>query len=159
MLKWIDLPPVWLGVFVSLTWVQSRNLPLNIFGGPWADLAGGVLVGGGLLLIGLAVVEMRRARTTVIPHLEPAALVQTGIFRRTRNPIYLGDSLILTGLIFRWDAWPSLALVPLFIWLITDRFILVEEMRLRDHFGPEFEGYEQRTPRWIPLTPAGKDGR
>jgi protein-S-isoprenylcysteine O-methyltransferase Ste14 len=149
MTKWIDLPPIWLGVFVSLAWVQSARLPVGPGDSAASDLVGGLLVGGGLVLIVLAATEMRRARTTVIPHLVPDALVSTGIFRRSRNPIYLGDTLILCGLIFRWEAWPSLLLVPLFVWLITDRFILSEEDRLRERFGAAFDRYAETTRRWI----------
>lgn len=145
-LRWIDLPPVWLAVFAALVWVQASRLPFGTFGGAWADLAGGLLVGGGLLLMALAVLQMRRARTTVLPHLTPEALVTTGIFARTRNPIYLGDVLVLTGLILRWD---SLLLVPLFVWLVTDRFILPEEARLADRFGAAFTAYAERTRRWV----------
>lgn len=149
--KWIDLPPIWLCLFLALTWLQATRLPFggDLGAGALADLIGGLLVGGGLILLVLAIVEMRRAKTTVIPHMAPDALVTTGIFRRTRNPIYLGDALILTGLAIRWDAWPSLVLVPLFVWIITDRFILSEEDRLQDRFGASFEKYTEATRRWV----------
>ncbi|QIE42184.1 methyltransferase family protein [Meridianimarinicoccus aquatilis] len=151
MTKWIDLPPVWLCLFLVLTWLQATRLPFggDLGAGALGDLIGGLLVGGGLVLMVLAFVEMRRAKTTVIPHMTPHALVTTGIFRRTRNPIYLGDALILTGLAFRWDAWPSLVLVPLFVWVITDRFILSEEARLQEQFGASFERYTEETRRWV----------
>ncbi len=147
--QWLDLPPVWLAVFLALAWLQSDRLPLGGFGGRWADLVGGLMVGGGVLLMVLALTEMRRARTTPVPHLMPSALVTSGVFALSRNPIYLGDALVLAGLILRWDALPSLLLVPLFVWLITDRFILAEEARLAEHFGPAFEAYAARTRRWI----------
>lgn len=148
--KWIDLPPLWLCLFLALAWVQAARVPViqGIMPGG-VDLAGGLLVGAGLLLMALAALEMRKSRTTIIPHMEPDALVTTGIFRRTRNPIYLGDTLVLTGLILRWEAWPSLVLVPLFVWVITDRFIEPEEDRLRDAFGATFERYVQSTRRWV----------
>ena len=63
-----------------------------------------------------------RQKTTVIPHLEASHLVQSGIFSRTRNPIYLGDALVLTGLVLRFDAVLSLVLVPAFVWIIERRF-------------------------------------
>jgi Putative protein-S-isoprenylcysteine methyltransferase len=82
---------------------------------PVLDLLGGLLVGAGLVLMLLAVAEMRRRKTTVIPHLEADALVTTGVFSRSRNPIYLGDALVLAGLALRWDAPVALLLVPLFM--------------------------------------------
>jgi len=149
IVKWIDLPPVWLAVFAALAWVQATRLPVWQPGPAIIGLMGGLLVGGGLVLIGLAALAMMQARTTMIPHLAPDALVTRGIFRRSRNPIYLGDALILAGLMLRWEAWPSLLLLPLFIWVITDRFITAEEARLRDHFGADFDRYAASTRRWL----------
>lgn len=149
IVKWVDVPPVWVGLFAALAWVQATRLPLWQPGPGIMDLFGGLLVGAGLVLIALAAHAMYLARTTVIPHRAPAALVSTGIFRRTRNPIYLGDALILAGLMLRWEAWPTLVLLPLFVWIITDRFITSEEDRLRDHFGAAFDRYAETTRRWV----------
>lgn len=149
-MKWIDLPPVWLAAFAALAWAQSVHLPAGLdFGGDWADFAGGVLVGAGLLLMALAFAEFRRHRTTVIPHRTPTQLIQSGIFSRTRNPIYLGDALILAGLILRWDAVLSLVLLPVFVWVIERRFILPEEDRMRRSFRADFAHYAQKVRRWV----------
>ena len=144
------MPPVWLLACLVLAWIQASYYALGLsFGGVWADFAGGILVGGGLLLMVLAFAEMRSHRTTIIPHETPERLVQTGIFSRTRNPIYMGDALILLGLILRWDAVLSLPLVPVFVWIIEKRFIEPEEDRMRRKFGMEFARYCQKTRRWI----------
>lgn len=149
-MRQLDLPPVWLVCFAALAWVQARLMPLRLdFGGTWADLLGGLCVGAGLLLMVLAVVEMRRHRTTVIPHRDADALVQRGIFSRSRNPIYLGDVLILTGLILRFDAVLSLPLIPIFVWVLERRFIIPEENRLRRKFRADFARYERKTRRWL----------
>ena len=150
MLKWIDIPPVWLLAFCALAWAQASHWPMGLsFGGAWADFAGGVLVGGGLVLMGLAFVEFRRHRTTVIPHQEAERLIQSGIFRRSRNPIYLGDVMILAGLILRWDAVLALPLIPVLLWLLEKRFVIPEENRLRRKFRADFARYCQKTRRWM----------
>ena len=150
MLKWIDLPPVWLAAMIALAWAQARFAPTGLsFGGAWADFAGGLLVGGGLILMVLAVHEMRKARTTIIPHLEAAKLVQSGIFSRTRNPVYLGDVLVLAGLILRFDAVLALPLVPVFLWILEKRFVIPEENRLRRKFWADFINFILDTRRWI----------
>ena len=150
MLKRIDLPPIWLAAMIALAWAQATWLPLGLgFGGAWADFAGGILVGGGLILMVLAVHEMCRARTTVIPHREADKLVQSGIFSRSRNPIYLGDMLVLAGLILRLDAVLALPLVPVFLWILEKRFVIPEENRLRRKFRADFARYCQKTRRWI----------
>ena len=150
VLKWIDLPPIWLAAMIALAWAQATWLPLGLgFGGAWADFAGGILVGDGLILMVLAVHEMCRARTTVIPHREADKLVQSGIFSRSRNPIYLGDMLVLAGLILRLDAVLALPLVPVFLWILEKRFVIPEENRLRRKFRADFARYCQKTRRWI----------
>ena len=150
MKTWIDIPPVWLGLALLLAWAQSTWLPLGLaFGGAWSDFLGGVLVGGGLLLMALAVYEMRAKRTTFIPHREADHLVVTGIFSRSRNPIYLGDALVLAGAIIAWDAVLSLPLVPVFVWWIEKHFVIPEEDRLRRKFRADFARYCQKTRRWV----------
>lgn len=149
-MKWLDMPPVWLAGCIALAWVQARYLAFGLgFGGGWADLLGGLLVGGGVVLMALAFAEFRRHATTVIPHNTPSALIQSGIFARTRNPIYLGDALILAGLILRFDAVLALVLVPVFVWVIERRFIVPEEDRMRRAFRADFARYEQKVRRWV----------
>ena len=144
----IDLPPVWLALFAALAWAQARHFPNGAFG-TWADLAGALLVGLGVFAMGGAVLEFRRHRTTVVPHQEASALVTTGLYRLSRNPIYLADALILSGLCLLWDALSGLVLVPAFMTVIATRFIRPEEDRLRARFGPAFETWAARTRRWL----------
>lgn len=150
MIRWIDLPPVWLLGALALAWAQAVHFPAGLsFGEAWADFAGGLLVGGGVVLALLAVYEMRRQRTTIIPHLDADRLVSSGIFSRSRNPIYLGDVLILTGFILRWDSVLALPLIPVFVWILERRFIIPEENRLRRKFRADFARYCQKTRRWV----------
>ena len=148
-MKWIDMPPVWLALFVAMAWLQSSYLGAGLALGAWADFVGGLLVGGGILLAIFAFMEFRRARTTVVPHNTPERLITSGIFSRSRNPIYLGDVVILTGLILRWDAVLSLPLVPVFLWILEKRFIVPEETRMRQAFRAEFAKYERKVRRWV----------
>lgn len=150
MMRWLDVPPAWLALLVLAAWLQSAHVTLGLsFGGAWAGFLGGILVGGGILLALLAITEMWRQKTTVIPHQTPSRLVQSGIFSRTRNPIYLGDVLILAGLVLRFDAVLSLPLIPVFLWLLEKRFVIPEENRLRRTFRADWARYEQKVRRWI----------
>ena len=149
-MKWIDIPPVWLLLALAISWQISVLQPQALaISHPVLDLLGGLLVGAGLVLMLLAVAEMRRRKTTVIPHLEADALVTTGVFSRSRNPIYLGDALVLAGLALRWDAPVALMLVPLFMSTLTQRFITPEENRLRRKFRADFARYCEKTRRWL----------
>lgn len=149
-MKWIDLPPVWLAGCIALAWAQAQYLPMGLgFGLVWADLLGGLLVGGGLVLIALAVAEMRRQKTTLMPHETPSRLVQSGIFTRSRNPIYLGDVMVLAGLILYFDAVLALPLIPVLTWILEKRFIIGEENRMRRTFRSDWARYEQKVRRWV----------
>lgn len=143
MLRQIDIPPLWLGVSVALAWALSFLLAVPFVA------AGLALIALGAALMGIAVVQMVLARTTFIPRRNPAALVSGGAFAISRNPIYLGDALILTGVILFWGALLALPLVPAFMWLITRRYILDEEIRLQAGFGAEYSTWAARTGRWF----------
>ncbi len=149
-MKAIDIPPVWLGLFLLLAWGQARVLPIAAWpdGGP-SETVGTTLVALGLALMAAAVAMLVTGKTTPIPHRAPAALVTGGVFRLSRNPIYLGDVLVLLGFVLRWEAAIALGLVPGFIVLIERRFIRDEEARLREAFGTEFDAYCARVRRWV----------
>lgn len=149
-MRMIDIPPAWLALFALLAWLQSSYVPTGLgFGGRWAMVLGGVLIVTGLIMTFAALREFRRASTTPIPHRAPSAMVTGGIFRISRNPIYLADVFILLGLILWWNAVPALILVPVFMLVIERRFIRDEEDRLRQAFGSEFETYAAKVRRWL----------
>ena len=143
----LDIPPMWLLGHIVAAWLVAQSLPGGL--GGWAVMAGWGLVATGLALALWAAVAFRRARTTIVPHLDPAALVTTGPYGLSRNPIYLGDALVLAGLCLVWRAPAALPLVALFVWVVTVRFIRPEEARLSDGFGAAFHDWEARVRRWI----------
>jgi protein-S-isoprenylcysteine O-methyltransferase Ste14 len=142
-----ESPPTWLALFIILALLQSTLMPL-VEPGPLARLAGAALIAAGLAVFVLALVQFRRHRTTVLPRETPEAMIQTGIYRWSRNPIYLADAMILAGIALRWDA-ASLLLVPLFMAMIRVRFINGEEAVMRQRFGANYEAYALRVRRWL----------
>ncbi len=143
----IDIPPTWLALHLGAAWVVSFVSPA-VFADVGRAVGQGLVVLGALLM-GAAVVQMSLARTTVIPRRSPSALVTSGLFSLSRNPIYLGDGLILTGAILWLDAVLALPLLFSFVWLIQTRFIRDEETRLTEAFGPEFDLWAAHTRRWV----------
>lgn len=144
----IDLPPVWLAGFALIAWV----LAMPVFDGAAARalFGAGVAVGlAGALLMALAAWRMWRARTTIIPREEPARLVTGGVFALSRNPIYLGDLMILAGLSLIWQSWLGLVLVPVLGRVLSVRFIRGEEARLRAAFGAQADSWMARVRRWL----------
>ncbi|MEL6640086.1 MAG: isoprenylcysteine carboxylmethyltransferase family protein [Pseudomonadota bacterium] len=146
MFKWIDLPPLWLLLFLFLAFTMPRGPELFYE----QALMGQCFVAVGVIFMIVAVYQMQRHKTTVIPHRTASTLVTTGIFSQTRNPIYLGDTFVLAGGLFYWQAHlPALILVPAFMWVITQRFIKPEEERLLAAFGDAFKTYCDTTRRWL----------
>ncbi|QFS82371.1 hypothetical protein FIU97_06090 [Roseivivax sp. THAF40] len=143
-MKWIDMPPVWLLGALILARIGAGIGPL-----PALQFSGTIFVAMGLIMILLAAWEFRRARTTIIPRQAPSAIIRTGIFAKTRNPIYLGDALILLGAALYWGSILGLVLVPVFMMLINKRFIEKEEALLRSTFLAEFDTYAQQVRRWL----------
>ena len=132
---------------IALAALQARYLPLIDAGRP-GRIAGTVLIVGGLVIFTAALRQFWRHRTTVMPRETPVAMIDSGIYRLSRNPIYLADALFLAGAALWWDA-ASLLLVPLFVMIITRRFILGEESGLRAVFGAAFDRYAAQTRRWL----------
>lgn len=146
--KIFDWPPVWTVAGLGVIWVLA-HIPLPIgFGiyGPGLALA---CAGVGFWLMAKAALRMRARGTTVIPHRVPQALVTDGVFAISRNPIYLGDALILLAATFWTNSLIGLAVLGGFVWVITDRFIKPEEERLADAFGDQAAGWFTRVRRWI----------
>lgn len=145
----VDLPPVWLLGHLALAWGIARLLPFLVFPFLAAKLIGAALILAGVALMFWAVAAFRTHQTSVVPHQMPRRIITTGPFARTRNPIYLGDAMVLAGVVLWWGAWPALALIPLFIALITRRFIAPEEARMKQNFETEFTRFAEKTPRWV----------
>ncbi len=143
-MRFLDLPPLWLVLCLALAWA----IPPHFAHGGAAILGWG-FVALGVVLTFAAVVEFWRARTTIIPRNSPDALITGGVFRLSRNPIYLADVLVLLGLSLVWGAVLGLVLVPVFAMLLRRRFIDPEEAVLRQAFGETFEAYAARTRRWF----------
>ena len=95
--------------------------------------------------------SFRRARTTINPTTPDAAssLVVTGIYRFTRNPMYLGFFLLLTGWAIYLANIPAFAGPVLFVLYINRFQIAPEERALAAKFGTAFDDYRRRTRRWI----------
>jgi protein-S-isoprenylcysteine O-methyltransferase Ste14 len=106
-------------------------------------------VGGSFDLAGL--LAFRRQRTTVNP-LRPentAALVTSGVYRITRNPMYLGLALLLLAWAVWLDAWLALLGPAVFVAYITRFQIRPEERVLATRFGHDFNDYTRRVRRWL----------
>lgn len=123
-------------------------LDLNL---PLFEYAGSVLIAAGVILLILAFIAFARARTTVNP-VEPEhanTLVTTGLYRISRNPMYLAMALILLGGALRLGNIGAFIAPALFVWSITLFQIKPEERALQSIFDEDFTAYRQQTRRWL----------
>ena len=91
----------------------------------------------------------RRHRTTILPHRGATALITGGPFSKSRNPIYVGNTMLLAGAgLFFGIAWLLLAAAAAA--LLTQKLAIErEERHLAARFGAEWQDYAARTPRWL----------
>lgn len=150
-LQVIDWPPVWTAGSVVLVWLASLLMPWRLFGVPGA-VFGAMLALAGLGLMLAAVLEMQKAKTTVIPRRQPTALVTSGIFEWSRNPIYLGDLMVVAGAMLWFQVPWALPMLGVLAWVLRTRFIDGEEQRLTEGFGAEYGLWAARTARWFGRT-------
>ncbi|MFK7942883.1 MAG: isoprenylcysteine carboxylmethyltransferase family protein [Paracoccaceae bacterium] len=142
----LDYPPVWLIAFMGLAWgIAQVHAPF----GDTLLWPGRLLIGAGIALAIWAALAFRHARTTIVPHAPPKALVDTGPFRYSRNPIYLADLVILAGWCVSLGAPLGLPLILPFWWVLTRRFIEPEEARLTKHLGTPYVEFCERVRRWL----------
>jgi len=144
-------PPVVIFVTAAIMWLVRRAAPALDFVFPAHDLLAILLVAAGFFTGVSGVVTFRRARTTINPTRPElsSSLVTWGVYAITRNPMYLGGLITLTG----WAILLSNALAFLFLpayVLYINRFqIKPEERALTALFGQEFVAYQARVRRWV----------
>ena len=144
-------PPLVAAILAEVMWgskfvVAPFDVPFDIrLGAALAVLAVGLAIGGS------AIVAFRRAKTTVNP-LKPegaAVLVDTGVFRYTRNPMYLALALDLVAWAIFLASVLALAIGFLFVLYIGRFQIAPEERILAAKFGDAYRDYTRRVRRWL----------
>lgn len=120
-------------------------------GTPTSRASGTLMALASATLLGASVVGFRQADTTVNPIDvdDASSLVQTGPYRLSRNPMYVGMAGLLLAHAVGRRSWP--AVVPLVVYVVVmDRTqIPAEERALREKFGADYNDYARRVPRWV----------
>ncbi len=142
-------PPLLVGVpmLAALLLEWWRPWPLPLAG--WAVPVGVTLVVVGFGCVLPSIAAFRRARTHPEPWKPTKALVTSGLYRITRNPMYVGMMLVYLGItLAERTAWPLLPL-PVVVLAFEFGVIRREERYLARRFGSEYEAYRQRVRRWL----------
>ncbi len=115
----------------------------------WVEVLGVLLVVLGLGVMFTAILTFRRVRTSVYPNRPAKVLVDTGVFARTRNPMYLGMTIAYCGLVLALSSPWALALLPAVHLLLRTQVIAREERHLQTRFPDAYADYCARVPRWV----------
>ena len=147
----LKVPPLALVfLFGALMWLVSAISVFTI-ALPWRSAFALMLYIVGFAIVLAGVFAFRRAKTTVNP-LTPEAttvMVTSGIYRFTRNPMYVGFLLVLAGWAMYLSNLLAFALLPLFVRYMNRFQILPEERALRVKFLDAFTAYECSVRRWL----------
>lgn len=119
---------------------ESRTVPAVL---------GSVPVVAGLVVIFLAWIGMRRAKTNIEPWHPTTAIVDSGVFAVSRNPVYASMVLIYLGAALALNSWWFLPFLPLVLLVLRLGVIDREERYLERKFGEEYLAYKSRVRRWI----------
>ncbi|MBI3283645.1 MAG: isoprenylcysteine carboxylmethyltransferase family protein [Burkholderiales bacterium] len=144
-------PPAVVALIAALMWGSAALLPAGQFqfAGQARLALGLALAAAGLMAV--AALTFMHARTTINP-LRPekaSHLITSGIYRYSRNPIYLADLLLLCALVLWLGKLWNLAYLPVFVAWIQHFQILPEERALRRLFGASYRDYCARVRRWL----------
>ncbi len=132
-------------------WALAAAVPAAELQYPGRGLLAIAIMLAGIVVVASGLREFRRHQTTVDPTKPEAAsaVVTTGIYRRSRNPMYLGMLLTLVA----WGVYlssPIAALGPVMFFAYMNRFqIAPEERALAKHFGAPYQDYLRSVRRWI----------
>ena len=143
------IPPVYLLISLILMFVLDRYLPVQkVITSPFNY--SGIFVGFcGLVLATNGLMSFKKAGTAIKPFEASTALVTDGLYRYTRNPMYLGLVILLIGVASYLGSLTPYIVIPVFFLIIQDCFIKHEEPFLENIFGKEYLDYKNNVRRWI----------
>ena len=144
-------PLVLVLLFATLMWLSNTIIPMARVTIPGAVWLATIIATLGAIIAVLGVAAFHGAATTVDPR-DPgqtARIVSKGIYRISRNPMYLGFSLLLLAWGIYLQEFMALPLLALFVVYLTRFQIVPEERQLREKFGNEYDEYSFKASRWF----------
>ncbi len=143
------LPPVYFLAAVLFMVGLNYFVPLQtILNAPITYLGVG-MIAFGLFIVMWPAVTFGKVGTPIKPFEDSTRLVTNGMYRITRNPMYLGMVVILLGIAVLFGNASPFLIAPMFGWLIQTKFVKFEEALLEKTFGDEYLRYKQKVRRWL----------
>ena len=142
-------PPLLYGASIAIGLAFHRMWPRPLLSGVALGPLGSALVVASLLLFGASVQRFRAAGTPVPARKPTTAIVRTGPYRLSRNPIYLAFSLLQLGIAVWVNSWWLVATLAAVIAIVHYVVIPREEQYLEARFGAEYRAYKASVRRWL----------
>ena len=142
-------PLLYVGAFLSGMAIHTF-LPLSLLSAVSLRLITGITlsVGSGLFVF-WALLTMRRFKTTISPYRPSTAIVMTGPYRLSRNPIYIAMTGLYAGVAFLLNSVCPLLILPLLLFVMHHGVILREERYLSLKFSETYDSYKSKVRRWL----------
>lgn len=141
-------PVIYLGV-LSLGLLLEWLWPTRLLSWPVAVSVGSAILVCGVIGLAAAIRTIWRAQTPVDLYKPSIAIVTVSLFRFSRNPIYVSDTLIYVGLSLALNAWWALALTPVLVLIMQVGVVAREEDYLERKFGDDYLRYKRLVRRWL----------
>ena len=144
------IPPPLVALTFGFLINYSKNIFFKIEIG-WGSVVGAFMIIMGFIIILSAIIQFKKYKTTITPFNPSNAkkLIVHGIYKFSRNPMYLGLLLILFGISISQNLIGGLLIVPSFILYINHFQIIPEESAMLDLFKDDFLKYKENVRRWI----------
>lgn len=144
-------PPIYGALTLLVMWLLHKHYPIHCTTANWPVTAGIAIAVTGVFIELLAVLSFRKLKTTINP-LHPdntTTLATNGVYALSRNPMYLGMAIILTGAALMMRCVSPLPMPVVFCALITVVQIIPEERVLKEKFGDSYNRYLETVGRWL----------
>ncbi len=148
----IPWPPLLFAGAAAIALLLHWSSPLEFPDPPQGTLLhglGALLIVTALAIDALAFLAFRRHRTTILPHKGSDNLITTGIYGWSRNPIYLGNLLLVTGAGLFFGIWALVIAAPIALLATQKLAVEREERHLAARFGEQWQAYRRKTGRWF----------
>ncbi len=143
------LPPTYLLICLVSMVALHLLCPVKKLVWPPYTYFGALLIAAGLVVSIWANHLFDKAKTTVQPFEQSSRLIIRGPYRFSRHPMYLGLVVLLIGVVLLLGTVTPVVPVVAFVWVITKKFVVVEERALEQTFGDDYLAYKKRVRCWI----------
>jgi protein-S-isoprenylcysteine O-methyltransferase Ste14 len=147
---YIPPPLIYAAIFLIALFLQKKaSIDDTVFKTRLTMIPGVLFFAAAVFFLSRSLVQFIRTRNSVVT-VKPAESLQTsGIYRATRNPMYVGLVLVYLGLTCLIGNWWNIILLPVLLLTIQEYVMKREEKYLTRKFGPEYINYKQKVRRWL----------